>query len=85
MKKSCIAIIRILALSFAAVLLIGLVVLRQSASATTVHGPKPLMKVLALFTAHLKVMNIKTNAVEVDHALPAVSLKDQDTVHSQFR
>jgi len=34
---------------------------------------------------HLKVINIKTNAVEVDHALPATSLKDQDTVHSQFR
>jgi hypothetical protein len=33
----------------------------------------------------LMVVNIKTKAVEVDHALPAKSLTDPKTVHPQFR
>lgn len=34
---------------------------------------------------HLKVVNIRTQAVEVDHVLPAPSLTDRKTVHAQFR
>jgi hypothetical protein len=34
---------------------------------------------------HLKVINIKSNVVEVDHVLPAPSLTDPKTVHAQFR
>jgi len=34
---------------------------------------------------HLKVINIKTGAVEVEHELPARSLTDRKTVHGQFR
>jgi hypothetical protein len=34
---------------------------------------------------HLKVMNIRTNAVEVDHVLPEPSATDRKTVHAQFR
>jgi hypothetical protein len=33
----------------------------------------------------LKVINVKTGAVDVDHALPAVSATDRSTVHGQFR
>jgi len=33
----------------------------------------------------LMVVNIKTNAVEVEHDLPAPSLTDRKTVHGQFR
>jgi hypothetical protein len=57
---------------------------------TEIHTCQPigLDKVLFIengLPPHLKIVNTKTNAVEMDHALPAVSLKDQDTVHSQFR
>ena len=34
---------------------------------------------------HLEVVNIRTNAVEVDHVLPAPSLTDRETEHAQFR
>ena len=34
---------------------------------------------------HLKVVNIRTNKVEVEHDMPAVSLTDRHTVHPQFR
>jgi hypothetical protein len=34
---------------------------------------------------HLKVVNIRTNMVEVEHNMPAVSLTDRHAVHPQFR
>jgi hypothetical protein len=57
---------------------------------TEIHTCQPigLDKVLFIengLPPHLKVMNINTNAVEVDHELPAPSLTDRKTVHAQFR
>jgi len=57
---------------------------------TEIHTCQPigLNKVLLVVNGlppHLKVINIRTNAVEVDHVLPAVSLTDPKTVHAQFR
>jgi hypothetical protein len=57
---------------------------------TEIHTCQPigLDKVLLIengLPPHLKVINIKTNVVEVDHVLPAPSLTDRKTVHAQFR
>ena len=57
---------------------------------TEIHTCQPigLDKVLFIengLPPHLKVVNIQSNAVEVDHALPAPSLTDRKTVHAQFR
>jgi hypothetical protein len=67
------------------------VVWRHDAPAgTEIHTCQPigLDKVLFIengLPPHLKVMNIKTNTVEVDHVLPAPSMTDQHSVHAQFR
>jgi hypothetical protein len=57
---------------------------------TEIHTCQPigLDKVLFIengLPPHLMVVNIKTNAVEVDHLLPAPSVTDRKTVHAQFR
>jgi hypothetical protein len=57
---------------------------------TEIHTCQPigLNKVLLVVNGlppHLKVINVKTNVVEVDHVLPALSLTDTKTVHPQFR
>jgi hypothetical protein len=57
---------------------------------TEIHTCQPigLDKVLFIengLPPHLKVVNITTNAVEVDHQLPAPSMTDRNTVHGQFR
>ena len=59
-------------------------------SGTEIHTCQPigLDKVLFIengLPPHLKVMNTRTNAVEVDHELPSPSLTDSKTVHAQFR
>ena len=67
------------------------VVWRHDAPAgTEIHTCQPigLDKVLFIengLPPHLKVMNIRTNEVEVDHELPAPSATDRKTVHAQFR
>ncbi len=57
---------------------------------TEIHTCQPIGLDKALFIEnglppHLKVVNIRTNAVEVDHVLPSSSLTDRQTVHAQFR
>jgi len=57
---------------------------------TEIHTCQPigLDKVLFIengLPPHLMVVNVKTDAVEVDHVLPAVSETDRKTVHAQFR
>ncbi len=57
---------------------------------TEIHTCQPigLDKVLFIengLPPHLMVVNTKTNAVEVDHVLPAPSMTDRKTVHAQFR
>jgi hypothetical protein len=57
---------------------------------TEIHGCQPigLDKVLYIqngLPPKIKIVNIKTNAIEVEHDLPAKSLTDQKTVHAQFR
>jgi hypothetical protein len=57
---------------------------------TEIHTCQPIgldkvMFVLNGLPPKLMVVNIKTSAVEVEHALPAPSLTDQSTVHGQFR
>ncbi len=57
---------------------------------TEIHTCQPigLDKVLFIengLPPHLMVVNIKTNAAEVDHLLPAPSLAERKTVHAQFR
>ena len=57
---------------------------------TEIHTCQPIgmEKVLLIengLPPHLKVINIKTNVVQVDHVLPAPSLTDRKTVHAQFR
>ncbi len=57
---------------------------------TEIHTCQPigLEKVLLIengLPPHLKVINIKTNVLAVDHVLPAPSLTDLKTVHAQFR
>jgi len=57
---------------------------------TEVHSCQPigLDKVLLVqngLPPKLMIINKKTGAVEVEHALPAESLTDQKTVHPQFR
>jgi hypothetical protein len=57
---------------------------------TEIHTCQPigLNKVLLVVNGlppHLRVINIKTNVVEVDHVLPAPSLTGPKTVHPQFR
>lgn len=57
---------------------------------TEVHCCQPIGLDKVLFIRNglppeLMVVNIKTGAVEVEHALPAKSLTDQKTVHPQFR
>jgi hypothetical protein len=67
------------------------VVWRYDAPAgTEIHTCQPIGLNKVLFVENglppkLKVVNIKTNAVEVEHELPAPSLTDQKTVHAQFR
>jgi Mala s 1-like protein len=55
-----------------------------------IHGCQPIGLDKVLFIQNglppkLMVVDIKTKAVEVEHALPAPSLTDQKTVHAQFR
>ena len=57
---------------------------------TEIHACQPIGRDKVLFIEnglppHLKVVNIKTNAIEVDHVLPASSATDPHTVHPQFR
>jgi hypothetical protein len=57
---------------------------------TEIHTCQPigLDKVLFIengLPPHLKVMNIRTNELEVDHELPEPSTTDRKTVHAQFR
>ena len=67
------------------------VVWRYDAPAgTEIHTCQPIgtdkvMFVLNGLPPKLRIVNIKTQAVEVDHDLPAPSLTDPRTVHSQFR
>jgi hypothetical protein len=67
------------------------VVWRYDAPAgTEIHTCQPIGLDKVLFIENglpprLMVMNIKTNTVEVNHALPAISATDQKTVHGQFR
>jgi hypothetical protein len=57
---------------------------------TEIHACQPIGLDKVLFIENglpprLKVVNIKTNAVEVEHDLPAISTTDRKTVHAQFR
>jgi hypothetical protein len=57
---------------------------------TEIHACQPIGLDKVLFIENglpprLKVVNMKTNAVEVEHDLPAISATDQKTVHAQFR
>ena len=57
---------------------------------TEIHACQPIGLDKVMFIQNglppkLKVVNIKTGAVEVEHDLPARSLTDQKTVHAQFR
>jgi hypothetical protein len=57
---------------------------------TEIHTCQPIglnkvMFVLNGLPPKLMVVNIKTNKVELQHALPAVSLTDPKLVHAQFR
>jgi len=57
---------------------------------TEIHTCQPIGLDKVLFVEnglppHLMVVNIKTNAVEVDHVLPVPSPTDRKTVHAQFR
>ncbi len=57
---------------------------------TEIHCCQPIGLDKVLFIRNglppkLMVMNIKTNAVEVEHELPAKSATDQKTVHPQYR
>lgn len=57
---------------------------------TEIHGCQPIGLDKVLFIENglppqLMVVNTKTNAVEVQHALPCKSLTDPKTVHAQFR
>jgi hypothetical protein len=67
------------------------VVWRHDAPAgTEIHTCQPIGLDKVLFVEnglppHLKVMNIRSNEVEVDHELPEPSETDRKTVHAQFR
>jgi hypothetical protein len=57
---------------------------------TEIHACQPIGRDKVLFILNglppkLMVVNIKTQKVEVEHALPASSETDQRTVHAQFR
>jgi hypothetical protein len=57
---------------------------------TEIHTCQPIGLDKVMFVQNglppkLMVVNIKTKAVEVEHALPAPSLTDKNTVHGQFR
>jgi len=57
---------------------------------TEIHTCQPIGLNKVLFIENglppkLKIVNIETSAVEVEHVLPAPSLTDQKTVHAQFR
>lgn len=57
---------------------------------TEIHAAQPIgidkvMFVMNGLPPKLMVVNITTNKVEVEHALPAPSLTDPKTVHGQFR
>lgn len=57
---------------------------------TEIHACQPIGRDKVLFIEnglppHLRVVNIKTNAIEVDHVLPAPSSTDLHSVHPQFR
>jgi hypothetical protein len=62
----------------------------DSPTGTEVHSAQPigLEKVLIVrngLPPKAMIINKRTGEVETEHALPAVSLTDQKTVHSQFR
>ena len=48
-------------------------------------GPNKVMFVLNGLPPKLMVVNIKSNKIEGEHALPAISQTDRKTVHAQFR
>lgn len=57
---------------------------------TEIHACQPIGTDKVLFVVNglpprLMVVNIKTNAVVVEHVLPAISESDQRSVHAQFR
>jgi hypothetical protein len=57
---------------------------------TEIHSCQPIGLDKVLFIQNglppkLKVVNIRTGTVEVEHELPAISATDQRTVHAQFR
>jgi hypothetical protein len=57
---------------------------------TEVHTCQPIGLDKVLFVLNglppkLMVVNVKTNKVEIQHQLPAVSMTDTKTVHAQFR
>ncbi len=58
-------------------------------SGTEIHACQPIGLDKVLFVVNglprLMLVNIKTHAVELEHALPAISETDQKTVHAQFR
>jgi hypothetical protein len=62
----------------------------DAAPGTEIHACQPIGKDKVLFIVNglppkLMVVNIKTHAVEVEHALPAPSATDLKSVHGQFR
>ena len=62
----------------------------DAAPGTEIHACQPIGTDKVLFIVNglpprLMVVNIKTRAVEVEHALPARSETDPKTVHGQFR
>ena len=62
----------------------------DAAIGTEIHACQPIGQDKVLFIEnglppHLRVVNIKTNAMEVDHVLPAPSSTDLHSVHPQFR
>jgi hypothetical protein len=67
------------------------VVWRYDAPAgTEIHSCQPIGQDKVLFVQNglppkIFIANIKTGTMEVEHALPAVSLTDKGTVHGQFR
>ena len=67
------------------------VIWRYNAPAgTEVHACQPIGTDKVLFIVNglpprLMLVNVKTNAVEVEHVLPAISETDQRSVHAQFR
>ena len=62
----------------------------DAAPGTEIHACQPIGQDRVLFIVNglppkLMVVNIRTNAIEVEHVLPAPSETDRKTVHAQFR